>query len=210
MSALHTLLSDILDYAGLYPPAGLPLPEVVSNYSGYRLHPNSWMLARLIIPVQRLEEFAELASPVWRLSAAEQLPWRVSCLVPAPSGDLSDFRAAWDSISAFNLKYSEVAIIDAVETKADEATLLRTAAACCPPQVSTYWELPHTQSCGDLLAALYELGPRHRAKIRTGGIKADLIASVDDVIRFSVSVLPPRWPSKPRRGCTILCEPSTG
>ncbi len=184
MNSLHTLLSDILDYAGLYPPAGLPLPEVVSNYSGYRLHPEAWMLARLIIPVQRLAEFAELASPVWRLSAPEQLPWRISCLVPGPVADLSEFRAAWDCISDFNLKQTGSAVIDAVETKADDPNLIRSAAQYCAPQVATYWELPHTKSCADSLAALSELGPAHRAKIRTGGVQATLIASVDDVARF--------------------------
>jgi hypothetical protein len=184
MSSLQTLLTDILDYAGLYPPAGLPLPEVVSNYSGYLQHPAAWMLARLIVPVQRLEEFAELARTSWTLSAPESLPWRVSCLVPGPEADLASFADAWRSILAFNLKYSGRAVIDAVETKVDNVSLLAAASKHCDSAVKTYWELPHAQSCRELLGEVSRLGPGHRAKLRTGGIQPQLIASVPDVARF--------------------------
>lgn len=184
MSSLHSLLNDILDYAGLYPPAALPLPEVVSNYSGYLQHPAAWMLARLIIPVQRLDEFAELAHTCWSLSDPELLPWRVSCLVPGPETDLLAFSAAWQSISKFNASHAGRAVIDAVETKVDNAASLAAAAKHCDSAVSTYWELPHTQSCQELLGAISQLGPGHRAKLRTGGVQPQMIAAVADVARF--------------------------
>lgn len=184
MSSLQTLLTEILDYAGLYPPAGLPLPEVVSNYAGYLQHPVSWMLARLIIPVQKLSEFAETARTSWTLSEACRLPWRVSCLVPGPEGDLVAFSQAWQSIAAFNAEHAGRAIIDAVETKVDSAELLAAAASACAPGIATYWELPHTRPCRELLEAIGTTGPQHRAKIRTGGVQAQLIATVEDVARF--------------------------
>ncbi|MCE2792120.1 MAG: hypothetical protein ACK493_08230 [Planctomycetota bacterium] len=184
MSSLQTLLTDILDYAGLYPPAGLPLPEVVSNYSGYLQHPAAWMLARLIIPVQRLDEFAELARTSWTLAAPETLPWRISCLVPGPEGDQSVFAEAWRSISAFNARHSGRAVIDAVESKVDDVAQLAAAARHCESSVATYWELPHAKSCRELLGVIAQLGSGHRGKIRTGGIQPQLIAAVDDVARF--------------------------
>jgi hypothetical protein len=184
MSSLNTLLHEIIDYAGLYPPAGLPLPEVVSNFSGYRQHPAAWMLARLIIPVNRLSEFAETARTSWSLSEPEQLPWRISCLVPAPEDNLQAFEQAWQQIMQFNQTHSAQAVIDAVETKCDSVPLLQKAATICQSEIATYWELPHTRSCTDLLSTLAALGPAYRAKIRTGGVQAQLIAAVQDVARF--------------------------
>ena len=35
MKSLHALLENLIDYAGLYPPAGLPLAEVIRNYDRY-------------------------------------------------------------------------------------------------------------------------------------------------------------------------------
>ena len=35
MTAMRQLLQNIVDYAGLFPPAGLPLPAVVENYRAY-------------------------------------------------------------------------------------------------------------------------------------------------------------------------------
>lgn len=184
MSSLHSLLHEIIDYAGLYPPAGLPLPEVVSNYAGYRQHPAAWMLARLIIPVNRLSEFAETARTSWSLSGPELLPWRISCLVPAPEENLQAFEQAWQQVKQFNEAHSAQGVIDAVETKCDSAPLLQKAATICQGAIATYWELPHTQSCTALLSTLAALGPAHRAKIRTGGVQAQLIATAEDVARF--------------------------
>ncbi len=34
--AIHTLMTGLIDYAGLFPPAGLPMREAVGNYAKYR------------------------------------------------------------------------------------------------------------------------------------------------------------------------------
>jgi len=44
------LLRGLIDYAGLFPPASLALPDAVRNYQKYRDGPNAWMLARFVIP----------------------------------------------------------------------------------------------------------------------------------------------------------------
>ncbi|HYT90814.1 MAG TPA: hypothetical protein VEL76_19045, partial [Gemmataceae bacterium] len=54
--SLRALLSGIIDYAGLFPPAKLPLAEALRNYAGYRTEPDSWMLGRFICPAARLVE----------------------------------------------------------------------------------------------------------------------------------------------------------
>jgi hypothetical protein len=71
LAALRALLADIVDYAGLFPPARLELNEAIRNYARYRRGPESWMLARFICPAGRLGELApyldELFSREFRL-----------------------------------------------------------------------------------------------------------------------------------------------
>lgn len=55
-ASLRALLSGIIDYAGLFPPAELPLDQAIRNYARYRQEPESWMLGRFVIPAARLGE----------------------------------------------------------------------------------------------------------------------------------------------------------
>jgi hypothetical protein len=73
-ASLRALLTRLIDYAGLYPPASLPLPGVVERYSGYRASPESWILNRLVLPAARLAE-----TPL-------EDGWRVTLLVDAEPG----------------------------------------------------------------------------------------------------------------------------
>ncbi|MDP2776279.1 MAG: hypothetical protein Q8O48_01445 [Anaerolineales bacterium] len=55
-----TFLSLIIDYAGLYPPANLPLEDAIRNFVKYQNDPEVWMLSRFVIPVKRLAELSQL------------------------------------------------------------------------------------------------------------------------------------------------------
>jgi hypothetical protein len=54
VASLRALLDGVIDYAGLYPPARLPLDEAVRNYLRYRREPERWMLARFVCPAMGL------------------------------------------------------------------------------------------------------------------------------------------------------------
>lgn len=47
--ALRALLDGFIDYAGLFPPAALPLDEVLKNYSSYQNGDFNWMLRWLVV-----------------------------------------------------------------------------------------------------------------------------------------------------------------
>ena len=49
-ASLKALLAKLIDYAGLYPPAALPLDRTLANYRGYLASPDSWILNRLVLP----------------------------------------------------------------------------------------------------------------------------------------------------------------
>ena len=54
--SLRTLLTEIVDYAGLFPPAKLQLDEAIRNYARYLRGPEAWMLGRFVCPAARLRE----------------------------------------------------------------------------------------------------------------------------------------------------------
>jgi hypothetical protein len=64
--ALRALLSNLIDYAGLYPPASLPLEVVLERYHAFRASPEAWMLNRLVLPAAQLDR-ARL-DPSWRVT----------------------------------------------------------------------------------------------------------------------------------------------
>ncbi|MCH7549578.1 MAG: hypothetical protein IH969_08620, partial [Candidatus Krumholzibacteriota bacterium] len=70
----RSLLEGIVDYAGLFPPAGLDMAATVANYERYLRDDYAWMLGRLVVTVARLDEFTDIAGGMegvetWRLSA---------------------------------------------------------------------------------------------------------------------------------------------
>jgi hypothetical protein len=55
-ASLRALLAGIVDYAGLFPPATLPLDQALHNFAQYRQGADQWMLGRFIVPATRLTE----------------------------------------------------------------------------------------------------------------------------------------------------------
>lgn len=61
MNSIRILLTKLIDYAGLFPPAGLAMAPAVSNYVAYRNGEYAWALGRFVLPVSRLSEFERIA-----------------------------------------------------------------------------------------------------------------------------------------------------
>jgi hypothetical protein len=72
-AAFRAFHEDLIDYAGLFPPAELEMPEALANYRAHWASPESWMLARFVCPCSRLAHLAEVceaagAAPPKRLT----------------------------------------------------------------------------------------------------------------------------------------------
>src|ERR687885_206973 len=81
MSAIQVLLRNSIDYAGLFPPAGLGMKAAVGNYAQYRSDPAAWALGRFVVPADRLPEFE--ASAQSHLGRSASSPWQLSALLGA-------------------------------------------------------------------------------------------------------------------------------
>jgi hypothetical protein len=186
--AIRLLMSEVVDYAGLFPPAQLPLDRVVVNFDDYFNSPQRWMLGRLIVPLGKIDECASQAAS---FVGAKTDPWKISCLLPrVESIDSDPLRNHWRKIAEFNSIQAGRFSIDAVEVAVGAAEQIPVlAAALIQSKVTTpielFVELPHAEDCSahfEQLAAAQ--GVAMRAKIRMGGITANLFPEPEQVARF--------------------------
>ncbi|RPI24338.1 MAG: hypothetical protein EHM61_17390 [Acidobacteria bacterium] len=83
VAGLQALLKESLDYAGLFPPAKLPLETAVENYAKYKSAADAWLLSRFVCPVSRLAEldaaiplFARTSPPLVSALALPCATWK--------------------------------------------------------------------------------------------------------------------------------------
>jgi hypothetical protein len=113
---LKALLSGLIDYAGLFPPAKLPLPEAVRNYTRYRACADSWMLGRFVCPASRLDE---LVSNGADLCSTEQ-PFTISALGHGGTTAhefMESLRDDLGDIAACRERYAGRVVIDVLELR---------------------------------------------------------------------------------------------
>ena len=160
MNALHTLLAAIVDYAGLFPPAGLDMTRAVRNYAEYRASDDAWMLGRFVVPVARLDEFRAV-----RAMVNDESEWHLAALLGEDvAGDIA--RAA-----AFNERRDSGAVINALEGRVAAPDDVATLAALPIADFRVFAELPAGGDPGPFLAPLRTAGLS--AKVRTGGVTRD-------------------------------------
>lgn len=169
-SAIHALLAGAIDYAGLFPPASLPMSQAVANYAAYRSGENVWALGRFIVPVARLAEFGG------ELPAQGNSAWRVSALAG------NNLAADLDSITAFNRQHTGRAVIDAIEIKANAPSAVAQGARLVNRSLELFVEMPLDAKVGDWLEAIVSAGVH--AKIRTGGVTAEAFPSPAALAEF--------------------------
>jgi hypothetical protein len=170
--ALRALLAEIVDYAGLFPPAGLGMAEAVERYAAYQSDPDRWMLGRFVVPASRLDAFATAAA----LYRRDEAPWRLSVLLGAEAA--SDLARVAD-VNRGALGPGLVA--DAVEAKAATTAEIERLADARPPGLAAFVELPLAEDPAPLVAALAARGLH--AKLRTGGVTPELFPSAAHVAR---------------------------
>ena len=59
-NSVRVFMNEIIDYAGIFPPAGLTLKESFDNFNDYRFYKHNWMLSKFVCPFSKLPELAEL------------------------------------------------------------------------------------------------------------------------------------------------------
>ncbi len=180
--ATVALLCDLIDYAGLFPPASLGMAAAVANHAAYSSSEWNWILGCFAVPATRLDEFAEAAAalPTTALptAVAETTNWRLSALIGP------DVAADVDRIRTFNSRILGphlTATVESVEVKVSSAEEVDRLSKIIPREMATYFEVP-LENCAECVAAIGKSG--RRAKIRTGGETVDKFPAPEEVIEF--------------------------
>jgi len=188
-TSIRALLSEIVDYAGLFPPSHLSMPNAVANYAAYLGSDYRWMLGRFIVPVDRLDEFAEAAK---NFLAEGKEVWHLSVL------GSEDIYQTVHRIEDFNHLYAPNAVCDALEVKAKTSHQIREVAAAVTPGLETYFEISIDENLADLVSTLAVHG--QRTKIRTGGVTEQAFPPVEQIVKFMRVCLAANVPFKATAG----------
>ncbi len=178
MNSARTLLASLIDYAGLFPPAGLQMRAAVPRYAAYRLGPHAWMLGRFVLPLAQIEEFEhwfdELPGP------QREVPWGLTVL--AGRSLEADVRKIVD----FNRRHGDEgrrdARIESIELRVHSLDDVARAADVIAEPAEMYFEVGVSADPEEWLLAI--AGAGGRAKVRTGGVSAEMFPAVADLGRF--------------------------
>lgn len=153
----------LLDDAAIFPPGNLPLPDAVRAHLAHGVAPYADLVGPLVVGLADLPALAEATADL----PAESLA--LSVTVPAPAL-VADVVERVRGIRAVRLVALEVAVPEGVAA-ADVVPVID-AALTGTDDVTVYVELPRDDRRDALVAELARSS--YRAKLRTGGVQADL------------------------------------
>lgn len=206
-ASFKAFMREVIDYAGLFPPADLSLDTSLQKYSKYRKGDDAWMLSRYIIPASRLGEL----KPYHDTLFANGGPYKFSVLgkrAETISDYYEDLQNIARSIEEFHNEHGKAVTTDVLELKLpreavfanDEALLAEIYAKTAdiiggqdvfPTEVffegifDKNWE----KEIGLILEAMTgynaeskgENDVRAGFKLRCGGVEASMFPSVEQV-----------------------------
>jgi hypothetical protein len=180
MPALNALLTGLVDFAGLFPPAGLDMPSAVRAYAGYRQGPHAHMLGSFVVPAGRLPEFETALMALGAEDPAGRA-WAVSVL----AGDTVDTDIGRALRFMPSADRGPAVQVVSIEVKADTAFSVARAMALVPRAMTMAVEIPLSLRREDRRSVLRALKSAGRvAKLRTGGVTPESIPSPEQVAEF--------------------------
>lgn len=116
-AGLQSLMTHLIDYAGMFPPAGLPWEEALENYATYRTGPHSSILSRLICKASVLQDL-DLTK---HMESAKANGPRHLVAIGRGGDDLISalevLQRDLKAIAVFNQHWQDTAVVDVLEFK---------------------------------------------------------------------------------------------
>jgi hypothetical protein len=172
-ASARALMAGAVDYAGLFPPAQLPLADALAEYRRALAGADAWMLGRFIVPAVQL---SALADAVVR-DAHDGRGWTVSAIVR----EHMDEDAA--AVQAFNQRAAHLHVrVDTIECRPSSSDSITWLAKTFSPAFTVHVEVGVGPTARDDLRVV----ARHqlRAKVRTGGLAPDAFPPPASLVAF--------------------------
>jgi hypothetical protein len=188
------LLQSIVDYAGLFPPARLDLPEAMASYARALAGPHSAWLGRFVVPASRVDEVVRHASALpipAGLSSPARPAWPLSVLVSGEDEELTH-------VLSLRSRRLDGIVIQGLEFGPLPSDRIDAIARRAPSGLDCFFECSPGSPLGAALTAIGRHGAM--AKIRTGGTTPDAFPSAADLSRFMIACAGANVPFKATAG----------
>ncbi|MFP7299022.1 hypothetical protein [Neobacillus niacini] len=197
--SLKAFLSNLVDYAGLFPPANLSINDAIKNYSDYVNSDDSWMLGPFIQPVTKLNELVKFRqlftdkSPLLLSVVGRKSESNRECSLQLKE-DIEQIRlynetfSNWAKIDTYELPLPAVVPTQYLLNELFDVTESIELKVFCEVNIlsQTDWEEYLLKSLDSIAKFNLEHTSQLGVKLRTGGIKAEMIPSIDR-IAFAIS-----------------------
>jgi hypothetical protein len=197
-SALHVFLRELIDDAGLFPPAALGMEEALRGYLHAYAGAEGWMLRHFVVSASRLGELARQTELLEKIVQATGKPLTVSVVSDCPDPRV-DYAATAEflrsenarvAVRSLEVRIPRVAVVDG--SARVRSVVQKLADSGLPHDITVFIEMPHdaqgvVAEAMDAVADQRESGRGMLyAKLRCGGADPSLAPEAEDIAFFLV------------------------
>lgn len=193
-ASLRALLTGAVDYAGLFPPASLPLDRALANHADYGRTPDSWMLGAFVLPLAKFDE----APAVMRGFDVEHR-LQISALgskTETPAEFITAAGRAAATIREMGAQYGAFVSVSQLEmplATRPGASISEAYEALADVAVPVFWEAPADEAERTIVALAENrrdsAATRFGFKLRTGGVVATAFPSSIQISRALLAAI---------------------
>jgi hypothetical protein len=178
---MRAAFTEIIDYAGLFPPAACGMRDAIRQYDIYHQSDQRWLLGRFIVPTSRLDEMVR-AIDEEGIDLDPVDPWHLSVTLGAV------IQPEIEEIGRFNARWGQRGlVVDSVEYKVRSVGDLVGTDDLIPETLLRHYEVPREGPYQPLIAAIANAGAY--AKVRTGGTTPGLFPDAHHLADFIIAVV---------------------
>lgn len=202
-NAVAALLTGLVDYAGLFPPAALPMCDAVRHYAEYRSGAAAFMLGRFVCAASKLPELSEQSAalpPESTRTVTAHTAWQISAI---GSGTGPELQRDLQRIAEFNDRHAGTSgappamVVNSLEVRVTSPDDMSAVAELVGKRFLVFAELPAAQF-ETLMPHVARTGLA--AKVRTGGVTEDAFPTAESVVTFLRAVVANSVPAKATAG----------
>ena len=189
-ASLNALLTNSIDYAGMFPPCSLGLEPALKNHAQYVHSADRWMLGGFVLPIEQFDAAKQLLSEFDPLHAL-----RIAVLGPRTAtadaflDALDDTDAAIRSFARYDVDLISINHLEMLLPPDVDLGVLKEARAILG-DLPAFWEAPPERAQQTIALVAGHNSDEEVAtfgyKLRTGGVTAD---AFPDSIEISAAVV---------------------